>query len=67
MAFKLGTFMFYIRIKQLLVFIAIAFENGWLINYISKRRLGLSGNMQSIEWIVSQQFSAEKRQQKHVY
>jgi hypothetical protein len=58
MARKLGTFMFYIRLTQLLIFTAVAFENGWLISYINERRLGLAGNMISIEWIVSEHFAA---------
>jgi hypothetical protein len=60
MARKLGTFMFHLRLIQLLTFFAIAFENGWLIVYIDYKKLGLAGRMAAIEGIVSGQAAAAK-------
>jgi hypothetical protein len=54
---KLGTFMFYIRLLELLAWLAIVVENGWLTDYIIQRRLGFANNMAAVECIVRQHFS----------
>jgi hypothetical protein len=49
--------MLYIRLIQLLVWLTILLEDGWLIDYILQRRLDFENNMAAVEFIVSRHLS----------
>lgn len=57
MARKQAAFMRYIRLIQLIVWLAILLDDGLLIDYILQRRLDFENSMTAVEFIVNRYFS----------